>query len=408
MIQGVWVPKFRRVALRGAVFLFTSTVSFSIAEGIARLLAPYPISYPWVDQVNGIVAPLPGVHGRHFVPGIYDTTFSLNAQRFRGQQAYTVEPGPHVIRIAIIGASSAFGSGANDVDAYPSQLQSLLQERARQSGSNLTFEVINAAIPGTGVAEQALWYQNWVKRFRPHVVVLNIACVTDYATGMFSMDESGHATPRTPAELQAANKGAGAVRRLAKHVPGYIFLAEHSELFNVLELTLGDVFRRKRTAALANEAAPQKPVGVPGRVQEDALLLEAAEVRWLEKQVDESGGRLALVVLPCRENVYSSPSPQAEEIRQEYTAVVTALRRAASKEDIPFAELAPALRTTATQSQQLLYYDGRFETHPTPAGYKAIAKEVAEFLLECGVLPKFGAPGAAWQSRRDAPQGHER
>ena len=386
MIQGVWVPKLRRVALRAAVFLFASIVSFSIAEGIARLVAPYPISYPWVDQVNGIVAPLPNVHGRHFVPGVYDTTFSFNPQRFRGQQVYTAEPGPQVIRIAILGASSAFGTGANDVDAYPSQLQSLLQERATQSGLNLTFEVINAAIPGTVVAEQALWYQNWVKRFHPQVVVLNIACVADYVTGMFSMDASGRATPRTLGELQAANKGPGTVRHVAMHVPGYIFLAEHSELFNLLELKLGEVFRRRRNAALANQSAPQEPIGVPDRFQEDALLLETAEVMWLKKQVEESGGRLALVLLPCRENIYSPSSLQGEEIEQDYAAVVVALRDLAVKEGLLFAEVAPTLRKTATHSQQALYYDGRFETHPTPAGYRVIAKEVAAFLLESGIL----------------------
>src|ERR1700683_3150660 len=95
-----------------------------VGEAIARLVAPYPMSYPWMDQVNGVLAPLPNVHGRHFVPGLYDTTLSFNSQRFRGQQVYMPEPGPQVLRIATLGASFTFGSGANDVDAYPSQLQS--------------------------------------------------------------------------------------------------------------------------------------------------------------------------------------------------------------------------------------------------------------------------------------------
>jgi SGNH hydrolase-like domain, acetyltransferase AlgX len=368
-------------------------ICFCFAEGIARLVEPYPISYPWVDHVNGIIAPLPNVHGRHFVPGTYDTAFSFSSQRFRGQQTYTTEPGPQVIRIAILGASSAFGSGANDVDAYPFQLQSMLQERS-QHGSTLTYEVINAAIPGTIVAEQALWYESWVRRFHPQVVVLNIACVADYITGIFVMDESGHITPRTRGELQAANQGSGAVRQLATHIPGYIFLTQHSELLNLLELRLGDVFRRRRNSVLGNELAPGKPVGPPDHLQEDALSLEAAEVVWLKQRVEASGARLAVVVLPCRENVYASQSSQAEEIQRDYAAVVTALRDLAAKEGIPFAEVAPALRQTATQSQPLLYYDGRFETHPTPAGYRAIAKEVAVFLLESRILPTPESPRA--------------
>jgi SGNH hydrolase-like domain, acetyltransferase AlgX len=388
------VLRSRRMALRVAIFLLASVICFFVAESIARRLQPYSISYPWIDHINGIVAPLPNVHGRHFVPGTYDTTFSFSSQRFRGQQTYTMEPGPRVIRIAILGASSAFGSGANDADAYPFQLQSILQEQSKRNGSPLTYEVINAAIPGTVVAEQALWYENWVKRFHPQVVVLNIACVADYVTGIFLMDESGHVTPRTPDELQAANKGSGAIRQLATHIPGYIFLTEHSELLNLLELEMGDIFRRKRNAALADGIVPRKPDGTSHHLQEDALSLEMAEVMWLKTEVEGSGARLAVVILPCRENVYSSQSPQAKEIERDYAAVVAALRDLTAKEDIPLAEVAPALRKTATQSQQLLYYDGRLETHPTPAGYRLIAKEVAAFLLESGLTATPGGSRA--------------
>jgi hypothetical protein len=87
-----------------------------------------------MDQINGVIAPLPSVQGRYFVPGVYDTTFSFSSQRIRGQQAYTPQPGPYVIRIATLGASFTFGSGASDIEAYPFQLQSILQERSRLNG----------------------------------------------------------------------------------------------------------------------------------------------------------------------------------------------------------------------------------------------------------------------------------
>src|SRR5580698_9587093 len=89
-------PRFTRVLL-----VLTGVIAgLLFAEAIARLAAPYPMSYPWMDQINGVLAPLPSVHGRHFVPGVYDTTFSFSSQRFRGQQIYTTEPGPQVLRIA--------------------------------------------------------------------------------------------------------------------------------------------------------------------------------------------------------------------------------------------------------------------------------------------------------------------
>src|ERR1700733_221059 len=215
------------------VFLvFTGIVAgLLLAEAIARLVAPYPMSYPWMDQINGVLAPLPSVHGRHFVPGVYDTTFSFSSQRFRGQQVYTPEPVPQIVRIVALGNSFTFGSGANDVDAYPFQLQSILQERSRRDGWNQTIEVINAGIAGSVAAEQALWYENWVKNFHPDIVILAVGCAVDHPTGLFEIDENGTVAPRAGGKLKAPGSETSAVRKLIHRVPGFTFLAEHSELF---------------------------------------------------------------------------------------------------------------------------------------------------------------------------------
>src|SRR5215472_2039713 len=173
---------------RLVIVLIATLAGLLLAEAIARIVAPYPMTYPWMDQMNGVIAPLPSIHGRHFVPGIYDTAFSFSSQRFRGEQVYTPEPAPHVLRIAALGASFTFGSGANDVDAYPFQLQSILQEKSKLNGWNRTIEVINAGIAGSVAAEQALWYESWVRSFHPDVVILNVGCAIDHFTGLFSID----------------------------------------------------------------------------------------------------------------------------------------------------------------------------------------------------------------------------
>src|SRR5215813_14247939 len=98
-----------RRSVRVLLVLTATIAGLFLAEAIARLVAPYPVSFPWMDQINGVLAPLPNVHGRHFVPGVYDTAFTFGPQRFRGQQVYTPEPGPQVLRIAALGASFTFG-----------------------------------------------------------------------------------------------------------------------------------------------------------------------------------------------------------------------------------------------------------------------------------------------------------
>src|SRR5579862_7292753 len=82
---------------RALLVLMGVIAGLLVSEAIARHVAPYPMSYPWMDQINGVLAPLPNIHGRHFVPGVYDTTFSFGSQRFRGREVYTPQPGPQVL-----------------------------------------------------------------------------------------------------------------------------------------------------------------------------------------------------------------------------------------------------------------------------------------------------------------------
>jgi len=129
------------------------------------------------------------------------------------------------------------------------------------------------------------------------------------------------------------------------------------------------------------------PTGLANDILDQELRFETGEVRWLKRQVDESGATLAIVVFPCRENVYPSHSKWAPRIRKEYPLVVNAFRELSITEGIPFTELSPVFIEKA-KGQQPLYYDGKFETHPTPAGYRVIAESVAQFLVEQGVVPR--------------------
>lgn len=369
------------------IVLMATIAGVLIAETIARLAAPYPIAFPWMDQINGVTVPLPNVHGRHFVPGVYDTTFSFSSQRFRGQQVYTPKPGPQVIRIAALGASFTFGSGANDVDTYPFQLQSILQEQSRRNGWNRTIEVINAGIAGSVTAEQALWYENWVRGFHPDIVILNVACAADHLTGLFQIDHDDRVAPRIGSESQAAGSETLAVRRLVHRVPGFTFLAEHSELFNLFRIAEGETIRRRRDSALGVNSTVSDPTSPTKELVEEELRFESGEVMWLKGRVEQSGAAFAVVVLPCRENIYRSQSRWAPRIRKEYPLVVNALHGLSMAEGIPFTELSSVL-IEESDAEPPLYYDGEFETHPTPAGYRVIAHAVAAFLVERALMPR--------------------
>ena len=126
--------------------------------------------------MDGVLVPRPNVRGREFVPDTYDVTISFNSQRFRGEREYSTQPDTGIIRLAMLGDSVTFGNGANDNQAYPFQLQSILRERLLRTPASGIPEVINAGIGGTGTAEQVLWYEHWVRQFHSQLVVLNVFC----------------------------------------------------------------------------------------------------------------------------------------------------------------------------------------------------------------------------------------
>jgi len=110
--------------------------------------------------------------------------------------------------------------------------------------------------------------------------------------------------------------------------------------------------------------------------------------KWGVKQrADQLRASFAVVVLPCRENVYPSQSRFAPRIRKEYTFVVKALHNLSIAEGFPFAELSPVFIEKA-KGEEPLYYEGKFETPPTPLGYRVIGDGVADILVKQRMVPR--------------------
>jgi lysophospholipase L1-like esterase len=372
--------------VKSLILLLASTfAALMVAEGLVRLLLPQPLTVPWADQVSGVLAPRPNVQGREFVPDTYDVTISFSSQRFRGQREYSAQPDAGVFRIAALGDSVTFGNGANDGQDYPSQLQSILQEQFARTSSSRKPEVINAGIGGTGTAEQALWYENWVSLFHPDLVVLNLFCNDvdgDLRSNLFSLGANETASPLAAGKILSSARKLRSLQKLIADLPGYGWLAQHSQSFNLVRTAIGGALDSSRRAVQTGPSSQTQPAGLDERFRKKGLALMAGEVVWLEQRVKASGARLAVVFVPCRETVYPSDAPWAEEVRWKSAAIVERLQDTTSKRNIPFVDLTFLIRERSSRVREPLYYNGRLDTHPDPLGYRIIAELVAQFLLE--------------------------
>lgn len=343
------------------------------------MFAPQQLSIPLGATVDGIISQRPNVHGRYTVPGVFDTTVTINSQRLRAETEYDFKSPPGVTRIAILGDSFTFGIGANDVETYPAQLERTLRETA-------SVQVINAGVGGTGTGEQARRFDLLVKQFHPQVVVLTAISNDvddDLDRGLFVLNPNGEVRPRSLEELAAADRRARTTRDIVSRLPGYSFLSQHSHLLNLArDVINATIVGARRTEASRIAAVVQSP-NLEQRYQSYGLPLMAGEVLWLKQKVQESGAQLVVIFIPQREAVYPSAAPWAGDVRWKTDAIAESLRRVCSENQIPFKDLTPRMRDLSRKALQPLYYEDR-DTHPAPAGYRVIAEEVADFLLSRG------------------------
>jgi hypothetical protein len=146
----------------------STALALLLAEVSVRALAPQTLWFPLFDDLDGLRVLRPSVAGRHRAPGAYDVIEAIGPQRFRGAWSYTETPPRGKTRLAVLGDSFTYSVGVAEGETYPERVGQLLSQ------CGLNVEVMNAGIPGSGTGEQVLYFERWVRRFRPSVVVLTL------------------------------------------------------------------------------------------------------------------------------------------------------------------------------------------------------------------------------------------
>lgn len=386
--------RFNHILVRVVLVAASTLVTLLVCEGVVRVVAPQRITPPLADAVDGIITYRPNAQGRLAVPGTFDVMISITSQRFRGREELALFPGPGVVRIAALGDSFTFGDGAKDDETYPADLERILHE----SFGNPQVEVLNAGVGGTGTGEKALLYEVWVKQFHPRVVVLTVVgndVDDDLERGLFFADKDGIVLPRSREEIRAAYRWLDWIHRVLRVLPGYFFLAQHSQLLSLLRAQVQKAIRLRVGTPFSNDAIFVGVKSSEELIWKKGLRVMAGEINWLKQRTQGSGARLVVVFFPEREVVYGSQAPCADEVRWKSAAISKTLAQVCSRESIPFLDATPLFHERAAQPADALYYNVREETHPTPAGYRLFAEAVSAFLLQQGILATTGSPSAA-------------
>jgi len=372
-----------RHVLAGTVVVCSLLVALIMAEGILRLVSPQAVQVPYHDELNGVLAARPNVRGQFAIPDTFNTTISVNSQRFRGLKEYSQTPEIGVTRIATLGDSFTFGFGANDEETYPAQLERHLNQSLSSSARETKAEVINASVSGASTGDEALFFTTWVARFNPDLIVLNVHfndVDENHQRNMFEMDENGNVVPRPMRELGSADSPVRTIRGLVNALPLYSFLAQHSHLLYLFRHGATTALTSIRAASFQDEAE----IGYSSRAsfESEGIPMMTAEIRWLNAQVRKARSRLVITFLPPQ--WWRADAPPGYRWRSE--VIVNALVDLSTSEEIPFVDVTPLVRAREADVGRSLYYQGRDE-HANPMGYEVYAEIISQYILSQNLIP---------------------
>jgi lysophospholipase L1-like esterase len=197
-----------------------------------------------------------------------EVEYRINAAGLRGPETDEEKP-PGVTRVAVLGDSITFGYWVAETDAFPRQLEGLLNGRPGHG----PVEVLNFGVPGYNLEQATEMLRARALRFAPDVVVLAL-CLNDLESA-FSY-EYGLTVDRSQRRQTARGRVAD-------------MLLQHSRLFAWIEYRLAEregrrAFVRTRNpmpGPLYAEAVSQQQAELEARFATLAVLLRDAGVPGL-------------------------------------------------------------------------------------------------------------------------------
>ena len=376
-------PRHRKGLLANLGLLFASLVlSLLAAEAAVRLLTPIGPALLVTD---------PGV-GKRYVPGFHDRVFvdeagrevevRINSAGFRGPE-WARRKAPGGLRVAVVGDSMTAGLATDEERTFVRRLESALA--AQWPGRPV--EVMNFGVSSASTGAELVTWREAVAGYAPDVVLLafftgndlgdNSSRLTRAPRVYFELDGDGRLVPgRPPAPTPA----------LAR------WLDLHSRLYVWQKVATRRLRGTTRSAAGGIEPGQRIFARDGGPDVEYAWSLTGALLRALRDEVEASGARFGLVVVPCADQV--DDALWADLLRQAGGAGLALDREEPSRrlgeiggrERIPTLDLTPAFAAAArpsgggAASAQGLYLLGRF--HLSDEGHRVAAEAIERFLTD--------------------------
>jgi lysophospholipase L1-like esterase len=275
-----------------------------------------------------------------------------------------------VVRILVLGDSTAFGVGVRYADTFSAALVALLADQG------VTAEVIDGGVGGYTVRQGIERYREMRRNLRPDLVIAAFGTVNEYKHAL------GYSDDDKIAELDKRKGGlAGFFRRVHRHLRVAQLATWLRHKHAVDEVMAASDEARRREPELSIEDGQTDWKGTR-RVSLGEFRVFISELR---RDVGAAGARLILVAMP-RSKVVEDKNP----VLLQYTRAVLSSAIEADVQVLDaHARFAQIAADDADEKRLLLD-----PWHPTPLGHKLIAQWLAP-LVRDALRNRGGDPASA-------------
>lgn len=158
-----------------ALALVSLVVALALCEGLLRVFGAGVLPRPdlYLDDPSVGKRMRPGWSGDEF-----EAPVTINSKGLRNPEIAYEKPAD-TYRILALGDSWTFGFRMNEPDAYPRQLERLLNASAATRGDTRKIEVINAGVVGYSTDQEAAYLATEGWKYSPDLVLVNFYPVND-------------------------------------------------------------------------------------------------------------------------------------------------------------------------------------------------------------------------------------
>jgi lysophospholipase L1-like esterase len=388
---------------RAGLILLGITISLVILEIGFRSLYPDP-SPKLVNQglkfhpTYGL-AFRPNTEGWHTsLRGEYSSYVKINNKGLRGRE-YDYDQGDNTYRILVLGDSFTAGLQVPEEQAFPKQLEALLQAEFPQTN----FEVINAGVIGYGTDNQLAYFTGEGYKYQPDLVLLAFFTGNDITdniwyslynleNGQLIRVDAAH-PPDPGSRAPRWSREDSTFRRVRS------FLYTNSRLYSVsIELlTLAAI---QRLPALANLLISlglveiTQPVVNYGNIYafrylpEEAWTKTEALIVQLKREVEANGGEFLVAILPDetdvdedrRSEIYEAYAHLTKEQAISGPVPARHIAQLLQARNISYVPLLAALQDHQQQTGEALYF--RYDGHWNAAGHAVAGQAIFQYLIK--------------------------